>query len=100
MLSKELAFNLTLKNLNKFKQNIDVLMNNSNDSKLTYSFSFEEISNILGLLIHSSITGCKKDIIEILAVIIDSGKFNEGKYQDLVFKTLEFFEDEDFRLFY
>ena len=67
---------------------------------MTYSFSFEEISNVLGLLIHSSITGCEKDIIEIFTVIIDSGKFNEEKYQDLVIKTLEYFEDEDFRLFY
>ncbi len=43
-------------------------------------------------------TGYKKDIIEILTVIIDNGKFSEKKYQDLFMKVLENFEDEEFKL--
>ena len=71
--------------------------NKSNESKLSYSLSFKQISDILGFLTTFQ-TGYTKDIIEILTVIIDNGKFSEKKYQDLFMKVLEYFEDEEFRL--
>ena len=98
MISKELSINMMFKNLKKFEQNIGVLANNSNESKLNYSLSFKQISDILGFLTTSHI-GYQKEIIDILSVISDSKKFNEKKYQDLFMKVLEYFEDEEFRLF-
>ena len=97
MISKELSINMMFKNLHQFEQNIGVLANKSNESKLSYSLSFKQISDILGFLTLGKI-GYKKDIIEILTVILDNGKFSEKKYQDLFIKVLEYFEDEEFRL--
>ncbi len=70
MIGKKKYFNMMFKNLHQFEQNINVLVNNSNDSRLKYPLSFEQISNILGFLTHH--TGYQKDIIEILEIIMDS----------------------------
>jgi len=84
--------------LSKSSQTVLIaLINKSNESKLSYSFTFKQISEILGFLTMGK-TGYKKDIIEILTVIIDNGKFSEKKYQDLFMKVLENFEDEEFKL--
>ncbi len=101
MISKELSINMMFKNLHQFEQNIGVLVNNSNESesKLRFPFSFIEVANILGFLTNLSSKGNETEIIEILTVISDSTKFNEKKYQDLFMKVLEYFEDEEFRLF-
>ena len=97
MIGKNRYVDMMFKNLKLFEQNIGVLVNKSNESKLSYPLSFKQISDILGFLTMSQ-TRYKRDIIEILTVIIDNGKFSEKKYQDLFMKVLEYFEDEEFRL--
>ncbi len=97
MIGKNRSIDMMFKNLKSFEQNIGFLVNKSNESRLSYSLSFKQVSHILGFLTMSQ-TGYKKDIIEILTVIIDNGKFSEKKYQDLFMKVIEYFEDEEFRL--